>query len=133
MTFIDYFLGQPTQYDNNNQVVKRDFGIMNLLLIVFTVYVLYNLFGKKNKNQRGGGEGEADWRRGARNERWRSWFKNEHGGARGWVIFILIVVVFVVLLWLYQGSALQRWVYNRSRYGFGHEADRARADDHAGR
>jgi len=56
MTFIDYFLGQPTEYDNNNQVVKRDFGIQNLLLIVFTAYVLYNLFGtKKNKNQRGGG------------------------------------------------------------------------------
>ena len=59
MTFIDYFLGQPTQYDNNNQVVKRDFGIQNLLLIVFTAYVLYNLFGK-NKNQRGGGSGERD-------------------------------------------------------------------------
>ena len=61
MTFIDYFLGQPTQYDNNNQVVKRDFGIMNLLLIVFTGYILYSLFGTKNKNQRGGGLDPREW------------------------------------------------------------------------
>ena len=101
MTFIDYFLGQPTEYDHNNQVVKRDFGIQNLLLIVFTAYVLYNLFWK-NKNQRGGGPfEEAGWRPGERRMRWRSWFMDpETKVARGWVIFIVIVPVFVVMVWL---------------------------------
>ena len=104
MTFIDYFLGQPTEYDHNHQVVKRDFGIQNLLLIVFTAYVLYSLFGKnKNKNQRGGGSGDADWRTGARNERWRSWWA--HPMTPG-VICILIVMISVVLLWLYRLSGL---------------------------
>ena len=94
MTFIDYFLGQPTQYDNNNQVVKRDFGIQNLLLIVFTAYVLYNLFGK-NKNQRGGGD--ADWNPreafamppGARSARWINYLK-DFGGP-----------LFITLFWFF--------------------------------
>ena len=55
MELIDYFLGEP-EYDENGNVVKRNFQIQNLLFVIFTGYLLYSLWCK-TKKQVGGMNG----------------------------------------------------------------------------
>ena len=42
---LDLFLGDPV-YDENKRVVRRNFGIKNILVICFTLYALYYFLPK---------------------------------------------------------------------------------------
>lgn len=42
---LDLFLGDPV-YDENGRVVRRNFGIKNVLVICFTLYVFYYFLPK---------------------------------------------------------------------------------------
>ena len=42
---VNLFLGDPI-YDRNGQMVKRDFGVKNILMIVVVGYIGYSLRGK---------------------------------------------------------------------------------------
>ena len=55
MELIDYFLGEP-EYDENGNVVKRNFQIQNLLFVIFTGYLLYSLWCKTKKQVGGTNE-----------------------------------------------------------------------------
>ena len=61
----DLILGDPL-YDCNGRVIRRNFGIKNIFIILVIVYGLYSLRGKmgiksgRRKLRGGGGDGDGD-------------------------------------------------------------------------
>ena len=60
---VNLFLGDPI-YDRNGQMVKRDFGVKNILMIVVVGYIGYSLRGKigvksGRRKMRGGSVGST--------------------------------------------------------------------------
>lgn len=63
---VNLFLGDPI-YDRNGQMVKRDFGVKNILMIVVVGYIGYSLMcknkvfsGKRKGKMKGGTNGDPD-------------------------------------------------------------------------
>ena len=92
---LDLFLGDPV-YDENGKLIKRDFGVKNILAIAVVVFVGYSLMGKSFSVPTLSGKKKGKKMKGGL-KKWKNITKGEKN-------LIAIISFFAVILLIIFGS-----------------------------
>jgi len=94
-SILDLFMGDPV-YDEQKNVIRRDFGVKNIVAIMVVGFIGYSLMGEMNPIS-----GKGKMKGGGQSAEARAWRRNAEG--QGWIAAFWSIVI-CVILWVINYS-----------------------------